>query len=305
MERTVINIAQNHFNYVVESVTALGGGFYGRAFLIKFINDPNKVVAILYLYSNLAENEANQIETLAKSSILKMPHIFGVYLACDTGYEHDVVLMEYFDGFNAGWQNVSSFSTQDTYNICENIVDNLISIHSTINKKGFGEINSTQYYNTWQDFYRIKARSIVCKARELHSANQISDHVLSVFEKSFNQFDNVFYLPITEARLIHGDYNTWNIMLNKQKNSAMYVIDPFGCCYGDSEYDLYQLDNANGIEYGLLKRYAEKVGLSPNFEIKKRFYRLYSEICHYYDAHVQVDYDAAEKMANDLEVLLL
>jgi len=158
------------------------------------------------------------------------------------------------------------------------------------------------YYVDLNDVYGTGAN--IEKAKELLIAGQISEFVFHVFEFSFDRFDQIFYLPITEARLIHGDYNTWNIMLNREKNQAIFVIDPFGSCYADNEYDLYQLDNANGQSYGLLKRYAEKFTLSENFDVKRRFYKLYSEIGHYYDARVNVDLAAVTLMAKELlEVL--
>ncbi len=304
MENTVRIITQKHFGQDIGAVEALGGGFYGRVFLVKMKKEPFSAVVKLYLFDGFAENEALQIETLSRHSKLKMPEVYGVYKAEETGLPHDAFIMEFLDGVNAGWLDVSALSSDAKTTICENIVDNLISIHDTVNPWGFGELYQKEFFPTWQEFYRPKAKRIVEKARYLKSINQISDYVMEVFESSFECFERIFYLPITEARLIHGDYNTWNIMLNNKRTRAEYVIDPFGCCYGDSEYDLYQLDNANGKEYGLLKRYAEKVTLSENFIQKRYFYELYSEIGHYHDARVSVDLASAELMAKNLSEFL-
>ena len=105
-------------------------------------------------------------------------------------------------------------------------------------------------------------------------------------------------LAVTSKRILSE--SSYDCMLNREMNRAKYVIDPFGSCWGDSEYDLYQLENANGLAFGLLKRYAEKADLSQNFEIKKRFYRLYSEIGHYYDAHITMDPETSDTMAKEL-----
>lgn len=304
MENTVRGIAEEHFGQGIEAVEDLGGGFYGRAFLVKMKKSPFSAVVKLYLVDGFAENEALQLKTLSLHSKLKMPEVYGVYKAEATGLPHDALIMEFLDGINAGWLDVSYLSPNAKTTICENIVDNLIALHSNVNTKGFGELNSKEFLPTWQDFYRPKAKTIVEKARYLKSVGQISDYVTDVFEDSFECFDKIFYLPITEARLIHGDYNTWNVMLNHEKNRAEFVIDPFGCCYGDSEYDLYQLDNANGKEFGLLKRYAKKIPLTENFTAKRYFYELYSEISHYHDACVPVDLAAAERMAKKLSEFL-
>jgi len=304
MEKTIKNIVESHFGQNVNSIERLGGGYYGRVFLAKLEQEPYKVVVKLYLYPGLAESEAIQIQTLSVHSILKMPKIYNVYKADETNFLYDALLMEFLDGINAGNLDVSSISEDARTIICENIVDNLIAIHNDINEEGFGELTTRKFYPTWQDFYHPKAQKTIEKAKELLIAGQISEFVFHVFEFSFDRFDQIFYLPITEARLIHGDYNTWNIMLNREKNQAIFVIDPFGSCYADNEYDLYQLDNANGQSYGLLKRYAEKFTLSENFDVKRRFYKLYSEIGHYYDARVNVDLAAVTLMAKELlEVL--
>lgn len=304
MESSVLKIAEKHFKHNILNIESLGGGFYGRVFSVKLEKEPFSVVVKLYLFDGFAENEALQLETLSKHSVLKMPDVYDVYTTEETGLPYDALLMEFLDGINAGWEDVSKLSEKAKTTICENVVDNLIAFHSTKNEKGFGELSSDKYYSTWQGLYRPKAQKIVEKARELHSLGQISNFVLDVFERSFADFDKIFYLPITEARLIHGDYNTWNVMLNHEKNRAEFVIDPFGCCFGDSEYDLYQLDNANGKEFGLLKRYAEKIPLTENFLAKRYFYELYSEISHYHDARVPVDLAAAERMAKNLSEFL-
>ncbi len=125
-----------------------------------------------------------------------------------------------------------------------------------------------------------------------------------LFERSLERFDSIFCQSVTEASLIHGDYNTWNIILDETKSCALAVIDPFNCCWADREFDLYQLDNANGKAYGLLKRYSEKVPLSGNFEAKRRFYELYTEVNHYHDARVKADFKAVDDLAKRLEEML-
>ena len=304
METTVAKVIQMRYGQSVEAIKALGGDYYGRAFLANVQGMTAPVVVKLYLFDGLVENEALQLETLARHATLKMPGIYGVYTTEETGCAHDALIMEYLDGVNAGNLDASELSTEAKQVICEGIVNNLIAFHRTVNPAGFGELSAKEFAPTWQEVYRPKAQSIVHKARELRQMSQISDDVLAVFEKSFAHFDDIFCLPITEARLVHGDYNTWNIMLTPDKSRAAYVIDPFGCAFADSEYDLYQLDNANGKEFGLLKRYAEKMSLSENFLQKRLFYELYSEFNHYYDAHVTVNADAVERMAKALAAYL-
>ncbi len=157
MERTIRNIIKKHYGQDDCRITALGGGYYGRAFGVKINVHPFCLVVKLYLYPGLAEKESVQIKELSKHSILKMPEIYGYYEADNSDLSYDVVLMEYLEGVNAGDVDVSTLSSEAKERICESIVDNLIAIHSTVNKSGFGELTDDHFYNTWQEFYRPKA----------------------------------------------------------------------------------------------------------------------------------------------------
>ncbi len=302
MQNTIIKSVIKQFGISPQKVEALGGGFYGRAFLISLSCEPFTLVAKLYLFPGIAVKEADQIITLSCHSLLKMPLIYGVLEKDETGCPYDVLFMEYIKGKNSGWLNTDELSNKEM--ICEEIVDNLISIHSTVNPDGFGELSSEKHCRTWQEYYHPIAENIVRKAKALFEKGQLSSMVMDVFDSSFAHFYDIFYLPITEARLVHGDYNTWNIMLDENCAHASAVIDPFNCCWADSEIDLYQLDNANGKGYGLLQKYAEKVPLSKNFEAKRRFYELYSEVSHYHDSGVEVDLPAVERLAIKLAEMI-
>lgn len=304
MQETIRKAVEKYYGMHPQNIKALGGGFYGRVFLISFDREPFRVVLKLYLFPDFAAKEAEQIEMLSKHALLKMPRIYQVMEKERSGLAHDVLFMEYLQGVNAGDFDVSELSEESRVTICENIVDNLIAFHNVINPQGFGALSSKTYCSGWQEYYYPIAQSIVDKAKILAGKGQISDRVLSVFERSIERFDRIFDLPVMQARLVHGDYNTWNIMLDEKRSRAAAVIDPFNCCWADSEFDLYQLDNANGKDYGLLKRYAEKVPLSPNFEKKRRFYELYTEVNHYYDSHVEADLKAVEKLAKRLEEVI-
>lgn len=102
--------------------------------------------------------------------------------------------------------------------------------------------------------------------------------------------------------MIQGDYNMWNVMLDKDQSAAAAVIDPFNFCWADSELDLYQLNNANGKYFGLLENYRSKIPLSKNFEVKNSFYELFTEIMHFYDANVDVSHSNIKDEANQLRI---
>ena len=82
------------------------------------------------------------------------------------------------------------------------------------------------------------------------------------------------------------------------------VIDPCGCMWADSEYDLYQLNNANGKHLKLLETYARKKQLSENYRQKMAFYELFTEIEHYHNSGYPVIQKLIKKQADNLKQYL-
>ena len=299
MQQIAEAIVNKYFGISPHKVTSLGGGFYGRVFLAEVFAQPEKVVIKIYLPPNLAAKEARQIKTLSAYATVKMPEVFAVYKA-DSNIPNDAIIMEYIPGLNAG-DNSLKIQEDNRMKIADQIVENLLSYHKVIHPYGFGEIGANSFEPDWRKWYKIKADGALSKAELLHRHGKIDDSIFSVMRKAHELYDKIFYLPITEARLIHGDYNTWNILLDENLTCVKAVIDPFNCCWADSELDLYQLNNANGIEYGLLEKYAGKISLSENFALKLSFYELFSEITHFYDANVEVDISRTNVQVKNLE----
>ncbi len=301
---TIKQTVKMKYDIIPEKIVELGGGFYGRAYLVYLPFEPYKIVAKLYLYPHFAKKEAKQLSTLSRYALLKAPDVYGVLEKDVTGCSYDVLFMEYLVGLNAGAVEVSKLEENVRKEMCESMVDNLLALHHTTHELGFGELEAEKYCDTWQEHYYPIAKTILKKSKILLEQGQLSQEVFGIMEEAVHKLDEIFYLPIETASLIHGDYNTWNILIDKEKTCVAGFLDPFGCCWADSEFDLYQLDNVNGKEFGLLQCYAKKKDLSPNFYEKRCFYELFTEINHYYDAHVRVDLKAVEKLARRLQNVL-
>lgn len=280
-------------------VISLGGGFYGRVFLAELEKEPYSIIIKIHLYPNLAYKEALQLTTLAAHATVKMPEVYFVHNS-DDDTPYDALAMEYITGINAGSRELI-INDKDKTNIATGIVDNLISYHQTINPNGFGEIDASCFELDWRDYYKPKAEKILHKAQQTYESGSITAEVFSVMYKAFINYDRIFYLPITCPRLIHGDYNTWNVLIDEDLRNVKAVIDPFNCCWGDSEMDLYQLNNANGKYYGLFDIYRSKFPLSENYEIKKCFYEVFTELMHFYDANIDIGKSNIPAQAKKLE----
>lgn len=301
MKDIVTRVIRKYYDTGATSIESLGGGFYGKVFLASIEVPPHKVVVKIYLEDGLARNESLQLRTLGKHVLVAMPKVYHVHEK-DKEIGHDILMMEFLKGVNAGIQGKVNEDYLDE--ISERIVDNLIAIHSVKNPNGFGELSSENLYHDWRDYYKPKAKGIYESATELHLNGGLDEKSYQVFKKAYEKFDQIFYLPIKDARLIHGDYNTWNVMLNEELTEVVAVIDPFGCCWGDSEYDLYQLNNANGKYYKLLDRYKRKCTLSENFDIKICFYEMFTELMHFHDAGVEVTKSDIPNTALKMEQLM-
>jgi fructosamine-3-kinase len=283
MKELAVNIAKKYYSIEPTSISSLGAGFYGCVFLVELKKPPYKIVVKVYFKNELAQKEKRQIEVLSKYTLIPMPKIYYIHKH-DRSIPNDVLVMEYIDGVNAGIQTKINEKYVDK--IGDQIIDNLLAYHSVVNKEGFGELNADTFVKDWRDYYKIQVTKIHQKAYVMYEDGRISEKTYDIIDEVYRKYDKIFYLPITEACLIHGDYNMWNIMLNKNLTDVIAVIDPYNCQWADAEFDLYQLNNANGKDFSLLERYAERKQLSENFDIKNSVYELFTEVNHFYDANV-------------------
>lgn len=283
MKAEIKRLVERHYGAETIRIESLGGGFYGRVFAVDMDREPFKIVIKLYLFPNLAEEEARQIRTLSPHAKVTMPEVYFVEPAGVGG--HDAMGMSFVRGVNAG--SLEQIPPSTVEHLAAEIVDNLLSYHRVTNPLGFGPLDSDEFFPDWRDCYRPMAAQILRKAGELSLAGKLDRSVLQTMEEAVNRFDEVFCVPINRSGLIHGDYNTWNVLLTEDLRHVSAVIDPFNSCWADPEFDLYQLDNANGRSFGLLSLYSEKAELSENFWVKRQFYELFTELNHHYDAQVE------------------
>ena len=298
MQKTVEALTRRVLRASPQKIALLGGGWYGRVFLAES-KDFAPVVIKIYLKPGLAEKETCQLKILSAHATVKMPQVYFTHTA-DDDIPNDAIVMEYLPGVVAGRPELVP-SENGRRHIAESIIENLISYHKTVNPEGFGEINADSYEPDFTKWYLPKAESAFRKAEQMHKEGRLDDGVFGVVSKAYKNFDRIFYIPVKEARLIHGDYNTWNILLNEELTDVSAVIDPLDCCWADSEMDLWNLDHVNGRDYGLLDLYASRFPLSDNYSLKMCFYELFTQIESHYDAHVDIKESNIPQEANVFE----
>ena len=281
-----------------KSFRRIGGGYYADVYKADYENE--STIIKVHKSKGLTEREIEQIKLLSEHSLSPMPEILWVHSA-DDEFDSDAFAMTLLDGVNGG--TVYYLSKSKREKLAEDVINNLLAFHNVKSHDGFGAIGGRRYA-AFNEYYREKADEIAGYAQKLYEKGQLTAGVLSVVKKAVENFDKVFYLPITEASLIHGDYNMWNILVDKKSCSVSAVIDPCGCMWADSEYDLYQLNNANGRHLKLFERYSEKKPLSENCMQKMAFYELFTETEHYYNSGYPVDKKRLQKCADKLEKYL-
>lgn len=279
----------------------IGGGFYADVYRFDCNGKVTQIIKV-YKSGGIISKEVAQIKILSEYALYPMPEVLWTHIA-DDEYSKDILSMNCLEGENGG--NAFYLNPSKRVKLAEQVVDNLLAFHNVHNPDGFGEINSDKYYKTFNECYKKKAVAISDMAKKLKEDGQLTYYVLSVVNKAVENFDIIFYLPITESSLIHGDYNMWNIMIDKRNCKLTAVIDPCGCMWADSEYDLYQLNNANGKHLKLFETYAKKKKLSENCLQKMAFYELFTEIEHYYNSGYPVIQKLIKKQADRLNAFLI
>lgn len=300
MLKEVKSFVLNKLQLSEANVSRIGGGFYADVYKFDFQNKETQIIKV-YKSQGIMIKEVSQIQLLSRYALFPMPTAIWTHSANDS-FAYDILAMDYLEGENGG----KAFYLNPTKKakLAEQVVNNLIAFHNVHNPNGFGQIDSDRYYKTFNEYYKEKAVDILNMSKKLHNDGQLTDYVLNIVSKAVENFDKIFYLPITEASLIHGDYNMWNVLIDKKNCKVTAIIDPCGCMWADSEYDLYQLNNANGKHLKLFETYANKKTLSENCNQKMAFYELFTEIEHYHNSGYPVIQKLIKKQADNLKEYL-
>lgn len=281
MQAHALALAQTHLHPAAR-VTAIGGGFYGRVFRADFPAPPYRAAVKLYTKPAIHRQEAAQLAILGAHGTLPVPEVLLIHDATPA-IPAEAIIMGFIDGINAA--RIPADIHPDMDALGDALSENLIAYHDTVNPAGFGPLNGP-FFPDFHTYYRARAQEDFAKATALLDRGVLEPGPHAVLERALTRFDAIFCELVPRACLIHGDYNTYNFMLRPDGSGVAAVIDPYGSEWTDPERDLYQLDNVNGKDYGLLSRYAARRPLSRLFPVKQAFYELSMEMMHYYDSGV-------------------
>ncbi|MGN0765951.1 MAG: phosphotransferase [Christensenellales bacterium] len=281
-EKYIQIIAQKQ-GFDVAKIKCLGGGSFGMAYLVKTSND--ELVIKFLRATDMLDGEIASLDILSKNCPIPFPKVLFARKA-----DNDIPLDMYAMTKVAGKNAFTSFgflfaSKKKRMQFADDVTTALHQIHEVKNDKFGSILNAT--YDTWLEFYRDFAITILEKARELHSNKQLSNKIMQAMEKAWACFDVIFSEEVNEACLIHGDLNLANIFIDNGKLSAF--IDPLNTMYADREYDLFQLNNLTGKRFKLSQTYIEKYGASKYCKEKLAFYGLWNEVFCYITSGVLIN----------------
>lgn len=280
------DIVNDNFKGKINKIKYLGGGSFGKAYLISFENQEEIVIKFLRAKNMLAK-EVNALETLSKHCPVQMPRVIYSRPA-DDRIPVDCYAMSKISGKPA-FSSLSLFfaSKRKRLQFADSVTNALHEIHLCQADK-FGDI-STPQYDDWLEFYKPFAEGVLNKAEEMYKCGELSKKIITALRAAWEKFDDIFCQKVTKSCLIHGDLNIANVMVDRSNNLSGF-IDPLNTMYADNEYDLFQFDNLLGKRFRLKETYIRKFGASEKCDAKCAFYGLYNEVYCYIKSGVLVNF---------------
>lgn len=263
------------FHSKISSIQYLGGGSFGTAYKIVQDKEPHVLVAKAYKVDGMHKKEAYDLRVLATHTKMKYPTVYFVHDAT-AQIPISCMCMEFIGGKSVFVDFALLLKSKKKKRaFAEAVVDSMLEIHSFTNPK-FGLIENP-IYTSWLEYYKPFAADILATAQQLRIDGKLSASIVNTMEQAFERFDDIFFEDIKEASLIHGDLNVSNIMV-KMPFEVTAIIDPLEARFADREYDLFQLNNMTGKQFGLYNLYKEKYPTSKNCDAKCAFYGLWNEV---------------------------
>ena len=155
-------IAYDSVHADISQAKRLNQGFYGYVYLLKDRKDRRFVAKVFKNIGYMAREEA-QLNMLRKYALVHVPEIIGKSGKMQNG-AFDVLFMEYIHGVNAS--RLHLLSASDKARFADEVVDNLLTIHSISSPQGFGDFVDC-YIDSGPVIFQIRPHfSVPCKFKQ-------------------------------------------------------------------------------------------------------------------------------------------
>ncbi|MBN1876910.1 MAG: phosphotransferase [Anaerolineae bacterium] len=264
------------FGGTVTRFAKIGQGFYARVYQVSLDTAPYEVVVKCHLYAGRGIKEQAQLAVLRSHAIVNVPEVYALYPHSPT-FPCEALVMEYIPGINASKITFPDACTQAHF--VNTVIENLLAWHSVSHPGGFGDLEGP-FYASWHTCFVARIADYHALIHQEPYCTKISDHVLNMIDRSFEQAEEIFYDVGRQPVLVHSDYNAWNMMVDPTTCTLTGIIDPIDAGWNDYEIDLFHLPNCRP-ELGLLERYLQEIEADDRFWMRFKFYRFWDDVKHY------------------------
>lgn len=254
-------------------IAYLGGGSYGKAYLAERNGDKRIYKAVKT--ADIAAAEFQTLKLIKEAAGEFIPEPYALREA-DERIPIAIIEEEYVDGVNL-INPVLSFYGKKKRRALAGQVAGVISKIRQKTAEGFGPVLGEKSAS-WTEYYRKFAEDVLSRAEEGIKNGLVKEAPVALAREAFGRFDEIFAEPVGESRLVHGDINIANIMVEPKTLKLKGIIDPFGSVFGDPEYELFQLRNMWGDRFFLYETVKSTFGTSEKCDLKCAFYALINEI---------------------------
>lgn len=269
MKKAITDLVEKELNCKVLDISIIGKGANANVYKVKINTFPNCIAVKSSDYPQVIFDEYNKINFISSKVDCKLPKLYFFKEINGKGF----LGMELIEGVEASQKNL--IFKRNKRKLANEIVDNLIKIHSVHNDK-YGPIDNA-VYNSWYEYYENFAKETVNFTNNSDVSNTVKKAVNAAYEKLPKIIGN----DKNNATLSHGDYWLPNFIIDTKNMSLKGVIDPFNVMWTEPEYELFTLTVGYGKNLHLYDIYKSKVKTTENCDIKIELYALFNELLWY------------------------
>lgn len=265
-------IAQNTM-FKPTDISVAGKGASACVYKVDIEEIPYSIAVKCSDNAELLRQEYQQIKFINDRVDCKLPRLYHFGMCRDGSA---VMIMEHFDGVSASKLKKVRKAKE---NLPNEIVDNLLKIHSVHNEK-FGPIDNA-VYDTWYDYYSEFADEIYRFVKDSYENGRLRKKVFTAVSLSYEKRKEILRETDGTPTLIHGDYWQPNFIVNPDTYALVGVIDPFNILWAEPEYELFTLTVGGSKKLKLYENYKSKITPSKYCDLKVELYALYNELLWY------------------------
>lgn len=266
MDKDIIKLIEEKMNCKVLNCFAVGRGGSASVYRTQINVAPYSVAVKINDIPSLIYDEYNSIEFISSRADCKLPKLYFAQTVNGKG----VLAMELIEGVTASAKNL--IFRKNKAKLANEIVDNLIKIHSVHNDK-YGLISDASY-DSWYEYYGDFAKGIV----DFTNGSDVPEIVKTAVNSAYDRRRQIIGAGVGKPTLAHGDYWLPNFIIDNKTMSLRGVIDPFNVSWTEPEYELFTLTVGYGRNLHLYDIYKSKVKTTANCDIKVEMYALFNEL---------------------------